>query len=1033
MIHRSVFHLGSPRGSALALSAVASFSLTLAVAGAARADATVAGAGPHAAIAAGTSHSCALFYDGTIRCWGSNALEQLGAGMNTGLPSVTTEDQPPPVMPVLGSCTADTDCGGGYGRCNNSSHQCECAWTCPSGDTCGTNNLCGQCAADSDCASGHCDTAYRVCASNSSYTCTTDAQCGTGKCATLWGICVQCLADADCGSSGYCSGYQCVCNETWSCAAYSACTSSVGGTPGTCAPITTTVSECPWGYTPGTGGGCVPVAPSSASMSIPEVPTAAGSPAPLLSNVLAVTGGDAHSCALVSGGVVYCWGENSSGQLGTGDYNTRSVPTQVSGIGGESTPAIAIAAGASHSCAVLADGTAKCWGDDHQSQLGAGGSAPVRSNTPIQVQGIGTSGGTVGATAIAAGADHTCALLADGSIQCWGGNSNGQIGDGTTTTRSAPVAVPGLGGSNGYTATAIAAGRLHTCALLTSAASTRSGATTMVTCWGYNGQGQLGDIDLGTTDSASPVRVSGLSGVRGISANGDHTCALLANGTVDCWGDNGDGQTGNGSPGNALTNAPVAANLATIGPTAVSGLSGVRSLSSGYFHNCAVLDNGTAKCWGGDAHGQLGDNAVTIAGGGAPSTVANFGSAAPNLVANAPEMVSGYMHTCVLGADGSANCWGHNAYDQLGHGAGSWTDVPAAATMLPVCTGSPSVCRGAISVCGGYFHGCGLLSDGTVWCWGDDSYGQLGNGAPTAATYATPQQVELGTTAVQIACGAFFTCAVMSDGTIQCWGDNTYGEMGNGEASTVDAVPQTVQTAAGVPLTDVTSIAVGGTSYHACALQGGTSIYCWGYAFAAAVGPNYTPSTYPNQTYAVPVGSLAGGKVAKSLAIGALQSCAVAADGTGQCWGYDYRGDLGDNNSNPSVYWAFATPQVVYQLTNATAMAAGYETGCALRADSTVECWGDDADYGGGAVGNGATTGNVMAPTPVLTSSTTGLSGAVAVSGGFFTNCALGADGNAHCWGFAGWGEVGNGSVGTSPAYSFPYAQTDDSSTPVSK
>src|SRR5262249_2325549 len=159
------------------------------------------------------------------------------------------------------------------------------------------------------------------------------------------------------------------------------------------------------------------------------------------------------------------------------------------------------------------------------------------------------------------------------------------------------------------------------------------------------------------------VLASGLSGVRGLSANGDHTCALLANGTVDCWGDNGDGETGDNSPGNALTNQPSAAHLVTTVPTAVSGLSRVPALSSGYFHNCAVLDEGSTRCWGSAAHGQVGDNARRIAGGGAPSTAANFGSTAPTLVSNGPQMVSGYMHSCALGADGSANCWGFNGYD----------------------------------------------------------------------------------------------------------------------------------------------------------------------------------------------------------------------------------------------------------------------------------------------------------------------------------------------------------------------------------
>src|SRR5262249_37756683 len=158
----------------------------------------------------------------------------------------------------------------------------------------------------------------------------------------------------------------------------------------------------------------------------------------------------------------------------------------------------------------------------------------------------------------------------------------------------------------------------------------------------------------------------------------------------------------------------------------------------------------------------------------------------------------------------------------------------------------------------------------------------LGNGTTSASTYSSPVTVGLARTAVQLACGMFYACAVLSDGTVQCWGNNYYAQLGNGTSGGSTGTPQTVQVAGGAALSDVTSIAIGPSSAHVCALQGGTAIYCWGYAGVGQVGPNYDAAIYPYQAYAVPV-SLANGEVAKALGLGGYTSCAVTADGKAQC------------------------------------------------------------------------------------------------------------------------------------------------------
>ena len=237
-----------------------------------------------------------------------------------------------------------------------------------------------------------------------------------------------------------------------------------------------------------------------------------------------------------------------------------------------------ITTGRNHTCALLSTGAAICWGSNLNGQLGDGTTA--NRLTPTEVIGLSSD-----VTAISGGREHTCALLATGAVTCWGWNEYGQLGDGTTANRLTPTAVTGLDSD----VTAITAGHNHTCALL---------ATDAVHCWGYNGYGQLGD---GTTaNRLTPTAVTGLdSGVTAISASRFHTCALLATGALTCWGWNGYGQLGDGTTANRLT------------PTAVTGLSSdVTAITAETFHTCALLATGAVRCWGYNGYGQLGDNST---------------------------------------------------------------------------------------------------------------------------------------------------------------------------------------------------------------------------------------------------------------------------------------------------------------------------------------------------------------------------------------------------------------------------------------
>jgi alpha-tubulin suppressor-like RCC1 family protein len=362
------------------------------------------------------------------------------------------------------------------------------------------------------------------------------------------------------------------------------------------------------------------------------------------SNATAIAAGQRHTCALLVGGTVACWGDNVDGELGDGTSRESHVAVSVSGL----RSATAVTTGDFHTCALLTGDTIECWGNNGDGELGDG--TTKESHVPVSVLGI------TSATAIAAGAAHTCALLSGGTIECWGANGSGQLGHGATNDSSIapsvvassmdtnPAAVSGVSD-----ATAIAAGFFHTCALL-------SGGT--IQCWGDNTDGQLGD---GTTnDSSTPVAVSGISGATAIAAGFYFTCALLTGGKVECWGDNTGSQLGDGTINDSST------------PVSVLGVSGATAIAAGEGHTCALVTGGTVECWGTNGNGQLGDGVTNDS----PTPVSVSG------VSGATAIAAGQRHTCAILADGAIECWGFNVQGQLGNG--TTTDSPTPVQVVAV-------------------------------------------------------------------------------------------------------------------------------------------------------------------------------------------------------------------------------------------------------------------------------------------------------------------------------------------------------------
>ncbi len=358
-------------------------------------------------------------------------------------------------------------------------------------------------------------------------------------------------------------------------------------------------------------------------------PTSPGGSPPQEDSWRLVSAGGLHTCAIAQEGSVWCWGDNASGQLGDGSGSGGSDPRWAQ----LAAAAVAVSAGGTHSCAVTVDGGLYCWGGNSFGQLGdsteTDSPLPGRVSLPDQVVGV------------SAGHLHTCAVLANGRAYCWGKNDTGQLGVGNVIPESCslpgvscaktPQLVQGLEGVVEISAGGGSEGS-HSCATL----DDRS-----VWCWGENGDGQVGDGTLVSRNS--PVRASDYYNVVAVTAGERHTCATLLGGEVHCWG------AGFGEP------------------MRIQSIEHVSSASAGDGFTCAILDDTTSWCWGGNDLGQLGDG--TNQDRVYPSQVSG--------VLGIARIAAGGAHACAITDKGQLWCWGSNSHGQVGGTNQLTTNLPA--------------------------------------------------------------------------------------------------------------------------------------------------------------------------------------------------------------------------------------------------------------------------------------------------------------------------------------------------------------------
>jgi alpha-tubulin suppressor-like RCC1 family protein len=707
------------------------------------------------------------------------------------------------------------------------------------------------------------------------------------------------------------------------------------------------------GATPTTGQATV--APTAASTQSPPPAPSGPTGGSAIGNAVAIVAGSAHNCALLSDGSVKCWGTNSGGQLGNGTTTSSDTAVNVTGLSSGVT-AISSWAG-TYSCALTTGGGVKCWGT---GAVGNGSTTPTTA--PADVVGL-----TSGVSALSAANDHACAVTSGGGVKCWGVNSTGQLGDGSTTTSSAPVGVASLGSG----ATAVAAGDAYSCAL------TSGGG---VKCWGNNSAGQLGNGS--TTSSPVPVEVAGLSsGVRAIAAGESYTCALMSSGGVKCWG-----------------------GTLSI-PTDITGISGgISAIYPAIQIACVSLDAGGLKCWSGNqqqaaadvpgldssakavafgsqstfcvlmsqggvicAHGSTWAPVVGLAAGSAN------GSSSPAASGNTTAIAIGFQHACALSASGGVKCWGYNDAGPLGNGSTKSSDSPVDVFGLT---------SGVAQIGASFGYSCAVTTAGGVKCWGRNDYGQLGNGAK--ANSLIPVDVSgLSGGISSITMGLSHTCALSTSGAVTCWGQNGSRQLGNG-ASADSLVPVAVsKLGSGVKAIDA-------RNQMTCAVTAAGGVKCWG---TGILGNGLTGNAaLRNEIPADIVGATSG---ITAVALGAEHTCLLTSAGVVKCLGVNQEGELGNGIASPVFPYV---PADVPGLGGVTAIDAGKTHTCALSSGGGVKCWGGNSQ---GQLGNG-TKANNNSPVDVAGLS----SGITSIQAGEDSTCAITSAGAVKCWG---------GTYGTTP------------------
>lgn len=749
-----------------------------------------------------------------------------------------------------------------------------------------------------------------------------------------------------------------------------------------------------------------------------------------------------HVCVILDNGSVKCWGNSDGGQLGYGDTVQRgdgpgemgdNLPTVNLGTG---RTAKKIAVSFNTTCAILDNNSLKCWGFNEDGQLGLGDTAAHGSTSGTMGDALPAVNLGTGffATDIAMGADTTCALLNNTIVKCWGspiyGHGETQTQIGRDPSHMGNALLPFDLGSD-VLVQKISVGLHSVCAIY----RTTQSATPAAKCWGNNDQGELGyGLTYGESDirgdeanemgNALPTIAFGGADPVSLASHGTSNtttfrCALLSDGSATCWGGaNTNGELGAGSTA-AITGAP-----STVNPVDVGSGRTVQQIVVGESHACVLLDNSDVKCWGLNSAGQLGlgheDNRGETQGQmGDALPAVNLGAAQPATATPSPAT------TATSAANATVTAFSTSTHTPTT--ASTRTLTPASSpSSTATSTTNGGVLTPVAAISAGENHTCLLSSTGNLRCYGYNYFGQLGYGNTNnygmfdTGPAPTLPVVDVSSThaVVDIHVSGTHSCALLSNGSVKCWGNGSIGKLGYGNEDNVG--DSSGEMGASLPTVNLgtgrtaRAIAVGET--NSCALRDNDTLVCWGYQIGSSDGIRHgsIPDSMGDN---LPALSLSSTHTIESISVGESVVCAVLSDATLKCFGMNSTGVLGV--PFPTYYLGYsgdmgdALPTVNLGSSNAVrAVAVGKSHACAIVNAGRVKCWGYN-EYG--QLGNGATASigddaGEMGDNLPFVDLGSGRS-ARAISAGSRHTCAV-LDNNAlKCWGMNFTGQLGQGNA----------------------
>jgi len=716
-----------------------------------------------------------------------------------------------------------------------------------------------------------------------------------------------------------------------------------------------------------------------------------------------IAAGVDHSLAIDTSGDLWAWGRNSVGQLGNNSTTNSPVPINLSALAGSPVQNLkfqTIAAGG-HSLAIDTSGNLWAWGSNYAGQLG--NNSTTNSSVPINLSAlVGSPVQNLNFQTASVGSSHSLAIDASGNLWAWGANYYGQLGNNSTTNSTVPINLSTLAGNPAQNVQfeSIAANG-HSLAIDTA---------NNLWAWGYNNYGQLGNNS--TTNSTVPINLSTLAGspiqnvkFQTLAAGYGHSLAIDDSNNLWAWGANHSGQLGN----NSTTDSPVPINLSTLAGSPLQNLQ--FNFVAAYNHSLAIDASGSLWSWGSNFFGQLGDGNNTTSQSSAPTNLSALANTSSVYGVNFRTVSAGYEYSLAIDTAGNLWSWGANDYGQLGNNSTANSYAPI---NLSALAGSPVQNLRFQSVSADNHHSLAIDVNGNLWVWGANYYGQLGNNSYNDSSVPINLSALAGSPVQNlrfqaIAAGYDHSLAIDTNGNLWSWGSNSYGQLGDNSYND-SLVPINLSTLGGSSVQNIqfNSIAA---YYHSLAIDVNGNLWTWGSNANGQLGNNsYTESVVP-----INLSILAGNPVQNvqfNSVAASDHSLAIDVNGNLWAWGANYYGQLGNNSTTDSLVPINLSALAGNPVQNLRfqSISTGYYSSIAIDASDSLWIWGSN-DYG--QLGNNSTTDSLV---PINLSALAGspVQNVQFQAGSInLHSLAIDVNGNLWSWGWNGFGQLGTGCIDT--------------------